>query len=132
MNSKAAIGFWFVATLALLVPGQVLSQDSKADSLDTRDSDLMTVEGNLVCVAEEMAKLRDKKPNCDKYGHVAGLRVSDGTIWSFYPNQEQRNLREIGELNKKIRIKGRLFYDGKIIEIKEFKLLPDGEVIKNP
>ena len=88
-----------------------------------RDNSLMDVEGKLVCIIEEMAKLRDVKPTCPEYGHIIGIRVSDGTIWSFYPNPYQKELHEKNLIGKKIKITGRLFYDGKIIEIVKYQFI---------
>ena len=132
MKGQTVTAFCLLLIVHLLTPSLAAPQDSLSSSQAIQEDDFMTVEGVLVCVSEEMAKLRDKKPNCPKYGHVVGLRVSDGTIWSFYPNPVQRELRDTSELGDRIRIKGRLFYDGKIIEIREYKLLPVEEVSKSP
>ena len=131
MKDLAASIIYLAFGIAFLLPSPVVSQESPADSVEVHAEDLMKVEGTLVCVAEQMAKLRDKKPNCAKYGHVVGLRVSDGTIWSFYPNPEERKLRKRSEIGKRVRLKGKLFYSGKIIEIKEFEFLTDEEASKS-
>ncbi len=116
--------FYRSTLLVLLVcffPVFIMAQESQNNLKP--DNSLMDVEGKLVCIIEEMAKLRDVKPTCPEYGHIVGIRVSDGTIWSFYPNSNQKELHDGNQIGKKIKITGKLFYDGKIIEIVEYQFI---------
>ena len=100
----------------------ILAQE-KNEELTITDS-LTTVDGIIVSINEEIAKLRNTKPMCDKYGHLYGLKTSDGTIWSFMINPLGKKMREDSKnLKKKVRVWGRLFYKAKMIEVKEYKIL---------
>lgn len=112
--------------LVCLSPVYLSAQDSTSSNEKSKN-DLMKLDGVLVCITEEMAKLRDIKPSCKEYGHIVGMRVSDGTIWSFYPNPLQKELKDNNLIGKKIRITGRLFYDGKIIQIAEYQFTENKE-----
>jgi len=88
----------------------------------TADS-LQVLEGTVVCISEEMARLRHTKPLCKKYGHLLGLKLADGTIWSFFLNPVGRKIRNNPALlGKRLWVKGKLFYDAKVIDVQDFKV----------
>ena len=117
-----------LALLLLLSTGKV--HPSKPGPALVSDS-LQTVEGQVVCISEEMAKLRHTKPMCKKYGHLLGLKLSDGTIWSFFLNPVGREIRNNQQLlGKRLKVYGRLFYDAKIIEVVRYEVLDAEETKK--
>lgn len=127
MSQKTSLFFQavFIIQVLWVLPLPGMQTGLSTDSLAVLSPDLMDIEGTLVCVTEEMAKYQKKKTACDKYGHVIGLLVSDGTIWTFYPNPLQRELRDNGKfISRSVKIRGRFFYSGKIIEIVSYKFLP--------
>ncbi len=110
------------ATLLLPFPGQ--GHPTQAKRQIAADSLQQVLEGQVVCISEEMARLRHTTPQCKKYGHLLGLKLADGTIWSFFLNPVGRQLRKNPALlGKRLRVKGRLFYDAKIIEVREYSVL---------
>jgi hypothetical protein len=110
---------FFLISSSLLYSQEVQQENTNTDSLTE-------VDGMIVCINEEIAKLRHTKPMCDKYGHIYGLKTSDGMIWSFMINPIGKDLRENKNyFGKEVKVWGRLFYKAKIIEVKNFKILEE-------
>lgn len=124
MNSKQKL---VVLLLALFfIPAALFSQPSSTENRATigQKDTLTTIEGKVICINEELAKLRGIAPECEKYGYLYGLQTPDGTIWSFFLNPIGKKLREDREYyHKQIRIRGKLFYNGKIIEVHEVQVI---------
>jgi hypothetical protein len=117
----SVIFLFFVVSTSLIYSQEVQQENTNTDSLTE-------VHGVIVCINEEIAKLRHSKPMCDKYGHIYGLKTSDGMIWSFMINPIGKDLRENkSHFGKEVRVWGRLFYKAKIIEVKNFKILEENE-----
>ena len=122
MKSSNLLFLLVLVFIFLSVPMFLFAQQ-KNEEIAISDS-LTSVEGTIVCIHEEIAKLRNTKPMCDKYGHLYGLKTSDGTIWSFMINPIGKKMREDNKnLKKKVRIWGRLFHKAKMIEVKDYKIL---------
>ena len=121
---------YLLFVLVCIAPYLLQAQQVNPKSEDYK-KELMTVDGKLVCITEEMAKLRNIKPSCPEYGHIVGMQASDGTIWSFFPNPLQKELDDNSLVDKKIKITGRLFYDGKFIEIVEYQFMESKESKKS-
>ncbi len=125
MRSLHIIGAAALIYLFILMPPSSLVGAPTVPQKSVRDS-IVAVDGRIVCINEEMARLRHVKANCKKYGHLYGLKTSDGTIWSFMINPVGMELRK-NEKNfkKQIRVWGKLYHNAKIIEVKKYKLLTD-------
>lgn len=122
MKTFGKLSLIFVNSLFFILPSLTLSQEIDQQKAVSISSD--SVNGVIVCINEEMAKLRNVKSNCDKYGHLFGLKTSDGTIWSFIVNSEGKDLRENQKnVSKRVRVWGRMFYNAKIIEVKKYTVL---------
>jgi len=121
---------YLLFVLVCIAPYLLQAQQVNHKSEDYK-KELMTVDGKLVCITEEMAKFRNIKPSCAEYGHIVGMQASDGTIWSFFPNPLQKELDDNSLVGKKIKITGRLFYDGKFIEIVEYQFMESKESKKS-
>ena len=122
MKTVGKLSLFFINFVFFILPSlsycQEIAQQKSASTL--ADS----VEGVIVCINEEMAALRHSKPMCDKYGHLFGLKTSDGMIWSFIVNPVGKELRENEKnVSKKVKVWGRMFYNAKIIEVKNYKLI---------
>jgi len=124
MNLQKILNLFFIFLFFMISPSLVNSQEVQQENTNT-DS-LTEVDGVIVCINEEIAKLRHSKPMCDKYGHIYGLKTSDGMIWSFMINPIGKDLRENKNyFSKKVKVWGKLFYKAKIIEVKNFKILEE-------
>ena len=124
MNSSKNL-YLQVLIFILLSSSSILFAQQRNEELTITDS-LTTVDGIIVCINEEIADLRNTKPMCDKYGHLYGLKTSDGIIWSFMINPIGKKMREDKKnLKRKVRIWGRLFHQAKMIEVKEYKILEE-------
>ena len=124
MNLQKILNLFFIFLFFMISPSLVNSQEVQQENTNT-DS-LTEVDGVIVCINEEIAKLRHSKPMCDKYGHIYGLKTSDGMIWSFMINPIGKDLRENKNyFGKKVKVWGRLFYKAKIIEVKNYKILQE-------
>ncbi len=122
MKTFGKLSLFFVNSLFFILPSLTFSQDINQQKPVSTVSD--SVNGVIVCINEEMAKLRNTKSNCDKYGHLFGLKTSDGIIWSFIVNPNGKELRESEKnVSKRVRVWGRMFYNAKIIEVKKYKVL---------
>jgi len=116
---------YLLVWIFIFLPASSILAQERNEEITGTDS-LTTVDGIIVCINEEIAKLRNTKPMCDKYGHLYGLKTSDGTIWSFMINPMGKKMREDSKnLKKKVRVWGRLFHKAKMIEVKEYKILKE-------
>lgn len=109
----------------LLVPILAFAQDESQPKKTTIEQDsLSTITGTIVCISEELAKIRKIDPECEKFGCLFGFKTSNKTIWSFHRNEIGQKLREDSQYrNKEIQILGRLIHKAKIIEVHDFKIL---------
>ena len=117
--------FYLFLFCLLLVPVLAVAQDESQTKKTTIEQDsLSTISGTIVCITEELAKIRKIDPECEKYGCLYGLKTSDKTIWSFHRNEIGQKLRKDSQYRgMKIQILGRLIHKAKIIEVHEFKIL---------
>lgn len=127
MKNLHIIGTAVLISLFIIMPSSPLMGVPTVSQKSPKDS-IVAVDGRIVCINEEMAKLRHVKANCKKYGHLYGLKTSDGTIWSFMINPVGMELRK-NEKNfkRRIRVWGKLYHNAKIIEVEKYKLLSDKE-----
>lgn|GEM_PF-3654652 len=83
---------------------------------------LQEFEGVVICISEEMAQLRGTAPRCQKFGHLPGLKLEDGKIYSFFLNPRGREIRDNPSLlGHRIRVKGRIFREAKIVQVEWYK-----------
>lgn len=118
--------FYAIIFCLFLIPRFSIAQEKdqiKKATIVEYDS-LSTISGTLVCIAEELAKIRKIDPECKKYGCVFGLKTPNNTIWSFHRNPVGIKLRESGQFRgNKIQVWGKLFHNAKVIEVHDFKIL---------
>ncbi len=83
-----------------------------------------TFKGEIVCLGCTLKKEQKAKAQCSVYGHINGLRTSDGEIWTFLENDNSTKLIHNHDLaGKTIEIKGKKYENAHYIEVESFTVI---------
>ena len=82
-----------------------------------------TIKGDIVCLGCTLKKEQGAKAQCSVYGHVNGLRTSDGRIWTFLENDNSTKLvNDHSLVGKSVEIKGKKYKDVNYIEVEGYEI----------
>jgi hypothetical protein len=109
---------------ALSLPAN--AQDKHATADEARDASLR---GRVVCLTEELDKLYNVLPECDKRGHVYSLKTSDGKLHPFLPTDTSAAVwMDERYRQRDLQIAVRLFPQTSFIEVIKFQSWKDGKL----
>ena len=82
------------------------------------------IKGEIICLGCTLKKEKGAKAQCSLYGHINGLRTSDGKIWTILENDNSTKLINSHELaGKKVEIEGKKYEDAHYIEVVSYRVL---------
>jgi len=109
---------------ALSLP--VVAQDKPATADEALDASLR---GRVVCLTEELDKVFNVLPECDKRGHVYSLKTGDGKIHPFLPTDASAAVwMDERYRQRDLQIAVRLFPQTSFIEVIKFQSWKNGKL----
>jgi len=119
-----------VATLALLLisalsPVAPAQEKAKAGEEPRQ----VMLRGRVVCITEEFQRLYQAEADCDRRGHVYGLKTAEGKLYSFLPTDmaaaiyDDQRFRE-----RELQVTARLFPQTSFIEVIKLQSVRAGKV----
>jgi len=109
---------------ALSLP--VVAQDKPATADEALDASLR---GRVVCLTEELDKVFNVLPECDKRGHVYSLKTGDGKIHPFLPTDTSAAVwMDERYRQRDLQIAVRLFPQTSFIEVIKFQSWKNGKL----
>ncbi|MFQ5823724.1 MAG: zf-HC2 domain-containing protein [bacterium] len=82
------------------------------------------LQGQIICLDCEFLSQNQERTTHDPATHRSGLKIKDGTIWSFiHTNTTHDLLHNQKFLKKKVRVSGTLFKNSRYIYVKNYELL---------
>lgn len=86
----------------------------------------VTLKGTLSCIGCDLKKAHGAGAQCSVYGHTHALKTADGKYYTFLQNKKSEPLIKGETLHgKMVEVNGTLFPGTQILEVKEYKTLPD-------
>lgn len=119
----------FIATTFLSLSALSLTthaQDKPAKPEEARD---VSLRGRIVCLTEELDKLYNVLPDCDKQHHVYSLKTGDGKLYPFLPTDTAAAAwMDERYRQRDLQITARLFPNTNFIEIIKFQSWKNGKL----
>jgi hypothetical protein len=123
-NRREFIASSFLAAGALSLPAS--AEDRRSQSEEAK---IASLRGRVVCLTEELQKLYQVLPECDKRGHVYALKTSSGKIYPFLPTDSSAAVwMDERYRQRDLQVTVRLFPQTDFIEVIKFQSWLNGKL----
>jgi len=113
----------------LLIIAMPLAAMAQEKATVAEESKPVILHGHVVCITEELQRLYQVTPDCERRGHVYGLKTTDGKLYPFLPTDtaaaifSDQRVRE-----RELRVTARLFPQAPFIEVIKLQSLREGKL----
>ena len=88
----------------------------------------VALRGRVVCLTEEYQRLYQAVPDCDKRGHVYGLKTADGQLYAFLPTDMAAAISDDQRFREReLLVTARQFPASSFVEVIKLQSIRDGK-----
>lgn len=124
--AAASFALALIAFLVVFPTYQMVAEQTRLHKIQVVEqiSEAGVLEGQIICIDCEFAPKQNGAPKHDPATHRSGLKMVDGTVWSFIHTAASDDLLHNPKyLRKEAKIYGTVFTNSHFVYVKKFEVL---------